>query len=174
MSDIHPAGKFLARPQSGAQLGETKNGTPEVAVVFETAHGVLTGHLYLSEGAAERSLKSLRYCGWTSDDIGDLSSIGPHAQVELVVEHETWEGKEYAKVEWVNKVGANLAPLDAGKKAALSARLRGIAMQTRAAVGVVTPPPATRGGNGSAAVDGTADRFREADQAGFAGNDIPF
>ena len=128
-----PAGRYQAVPTK-AELGETSTGKEQVGVEFEiTTAGEHTGHRvvwfgFFTEKTTERTIESLRVCGWTGTDITDLTSVGQASPVvELVIDHEEYNGKVTAKVQWVNRAGGlqmktQLAP---AKKAVFAQRMRG-------------------------------------------------
>jgi hypothetical protein len=124
-------GTFRARAVD-ADLGWTQGGKPQVAVTFEILEGEDTGrnitwYGYFTDRTKERTIESLRFCGWKGDDISDLSSVNGDGEVSLVIEHEEYEGKTRAKVQWVNGGGARLAkPMDANDAKAFAAKLKGI------------------------------------------------
>lgn len=128
-----PAGRYQAVPTK-ADLGETSTGKEQVGVEFEiVTAGEYIGHRvvwygYFTDRTTERTLESLRICGWFGDDITNLTGIGEGSHVvELVIEHETYNGRVTAKVQWVNRAGglAMKTQLSPDKKAAFAARLRG-------------------------------------------------
>jgi hypothetical protein len=126
-------GYYRARAVEYA-LGKTQNGTRQVAVRFEVldeqgAPGGerVTWYGYFTEKTAERTLESLQYCGWEGDDVTDLTGIERN-EVQIVVEHEEYEGKTNARVAWVNRAGggsiAIKAPLDEAEKAAFAREMK--------------------------------------------------
>src|SRR5579862_677136 len=102
-------GYYRARAIEWA-LGKTDKGNRQVAVRFQTFDDedrpgeAITWYGYFTEKTAERTLESLQHCGWTGDDITDLSGIERN-EVQLVVENEEYEGKVHARVAWVNLPG---------------------------------------------------------------------
>lgn len=107
-------------------LGKTEKGTRHVAVRFQTLDEQerpgesIAWYGYFTDKTTERTLESLQHCGWEGTDITDLSGIERN-EVQLVVQHEEYEGKVHARVAWVNRPGgggiAIKAPLDEGEKA---------------------------------------------------------
>lgn len=101
-----PVGKWKARAVEAA-LGYTSKNTPQVAVAFRFLEGECTGDIityygFFSDKTQEKTLEGLRHCGWTGDDLSDLSGIDAN-EVYIVVEHEDGQdGKAYAKVRWIN------------------------------------------------------------------------
>lgn len=103
MAELHEEGRFRARGIEGA-WGHSKSGTEQVAVLFELEDGArLTWYGYLTEKTAERTMNSLIACGVT--DLETLEGLG-NDEVELVIEHETYEGTTRAKIQWVNRLGS--------------------------------------------------------------------
>lgn len=177
MALIDP-GTYPAQPLE-AELTETKKGDPCVVVSFEIAHGQrISWWGYFTDKTQRRTIESLRHCGWDGDNLGDLSSISPESPtVELVIEHEEYEGKVRARVQWVNRLGGGIAtaPMAADKRAAFAARMKGLVIEVdkSLAVGAKRQASAAPRGNGSASAlppsrqpDPIADRFGE--------EDIPF
>lgn len=113
-----------------AALGYTKGGKESVGVEFAlTESGKhLTWYGYFTEATTERTIESLRICGWTGQDLSDLSEIGKDpVEVNLVIGTEEYEGKSRQKVQWVNRAGglAMSAPLDEAQAKAFGARMKG-------------------------------------------------
>jgi hypothetical protein len=124
-------GIYLATPMPGAALGYTSKGTESVGVEFvlkESGQRV-SWYGYFSEKTTERTIEALRFCGWTGQDLSDLSEIGQDQNVEvnLVIEQEEYEGKVRAKVQWVNRAGglAMASPLDANQAKSFAQRMKG-------------------------------------------------
>jgi hypothetical protein len=111
-------------------LGETDTGKEQIAVQFEILTPDadirrITWFGYFTEKTMERTIQSLRYCGWQGDDLSNLSDLDLN-EVELVIDDETYEGKTRTKVKWVNRGGglALKAPMDAVRKKAFAASMR--------------------------------------------------
>jgi hypothetical protein len=108
-----PNGRYRARAVQGV-LGRTSKGTEQVAVEFQLydAEGVpgasITWFGYFSDATFERTIESLRHCGWVGDDLSDLTGIDSN-EVSLVIENEEYQGKLYPKVRWVNAPGGGVA-----------------------------------------------------------------
>ena len=131
-----------------AVLGFTeKSGKEQVLVDFEIVDGPHAGeHIswfgFFTDATTDTTIGSLRHCGWKGDDLSNLEGVNDN-EVELVVEHETYDNKERAKVRWVNKIGgATLkhAMTDAESKS-FAARMRGAVIAQRAKGGA--PPNGT-------------------------------
>lgn len=142
-------------------LGEAGTGTPQVAVEFEILNPDapaedrrLTWYGYLSDATFDRTIESLRHCGWTGDDLSEIAEGrgGLDAnEVSLTVEDEEYQGQLHAKVQWVNRGGglAVKSPIVGDRAKAFAAqvrdRIRALdAGQGRRAApngGARTPPP---------------------------------
>lgn len=102
------------------QFGKSKTkGTPQVVVTFEILRGPDAGQTiswfgYFTDNveATERTLKALRACGFTGDDMDKFWEQRPNNEVEIVVIHEDYEGKTRAKVAWVNARGGGVKLAD--------------------------------------------------------------
>ena len=143
-----PKGTYKARATE-AEFGFTNTGTEQVAVVFEVVEdGEFQGERiawfgFFTEATAERTIQALRVCGWTGDDLGDLSGFDAN-EVELVVEHEEYQGKTTAKVKWVNKIGNRVVlkhKMTDAQRAELAKRMKGLAISTRKPA-AASPAPA--------------------------------
>src|SRR4051794_18119735 len=104
------AGTYRARGVE-SDLGIAQTGKEQVFVKFaitsgpeEGQHVTWFGYFNTPENA-KRTIESLRTCGWTGTDITELTGIDAN-EVELVVEHEEYNGKTRAKVRWINEIGA--------------------------------------------------------------------
>lgn len=111
-------------------LGESSTGKEQVAVEFEVltpdaAEHVLTWYGYFTDATWERTVESLRHCGWQGDDLTQLEDLDAN-EVDLVVEDEEYEGKAYPRVQWVNRAGglAIKTPLAGDKAKAFAAGMK--------------------------------------------------
>lgn len=134
MSEIFPGGKFLTRAKQWA-LTETKAGDPQVFIAFADVGDLGQPPAYFG-GFGEKSLshtmKALRACGWQGHDVLELERADcglDRNQVELVVEHEQYEGKPRAKAKWINVPGAGVTPLSAEKKASFAQQMKARILQ---------------------------------------------
>jgi hypothetical protein len=121
-----------------ADLGYTGNGREQVAVQFQIIDGPYAGRSLTWYGffgdelngnakktPTEITIKALRACGWSGDDITDLKGIDSE-EVELVIVVDNYQGKTSNKVKWVNKPGGGLAlkeRMDDKARAAFKARM---------------------------------------------------
>ena len=116
---IVPKGKYRARAREWVLTEIGEKGTPAVAVEFvfsDESLGSIRWDGWLSDAAFDRTIESLRHCGWTGDDLSDLDGLDAN-EVELVVEDDDYNGKTYSKVKWVNRAGslAHKSPLTGDK-----------------------------------------------------------
>jgi hypothetical protein len=124
------SGTYEARPVTAA-LGMTKGDKPCVGVEFELVEtgSHITWYGYFTDKTQERTIESLRFCGWTGTDLDNLSEIGTKEKltVQLVIEQEEYEGKVRAKVQWVNRGGGLQLnkPLAGTEARAFAARMKG-------------------------------------------------
>lgn len=93
------------------QFGPATDKSPfTAAVCFEVLSGPqagqkITSFLYFGDNSIDRSVESLRICGFKGDDIDQFFGQRPENEVSIVVEHEEYDGKTRAKVKWINKPG---------------------------------------------------------------------
>lgn len=127
-------GTYRAKPVD-AKLGMTAGGKEQVGVLFEvTQDGAekgkrITWYGYFTEKTEERTLESLRHCGWTGDDITQLASVKNEVNIVIEAEPDQKDPKTMrAKVKWVNSGGATgvamKTELAAGKAASLAERIK--------------------------------------------------
>lgn len=111
--NLLPAGTYRAKATDW-KLGFTEKQDPQLGINFEILQdGPYKGwntskFLYFTEKTFDRTIESLRYLGWTGEDMDELQNRGgglDKNEVSIVVEHETYEGKTRAKVSWINRVG---------------------------------------------------------------------
>lgn len=126
------AGTYRARAVE-AELGLAGNGSEQVALLFEIVEDGphfgerITWYGYFTQGTFARTIESLRHAGWQGDDLADLSTVGSK-ECSIVLEWESYEGRDSLRVKWVNAGGGGMALKrrmdDAGKRA-FAARMRG-------------------------------------------------
>lgn len=142
MSDnLIPEGTYRGRA-TDAQLGTTSTGKEQVAIGFQLLTPGYEGqHLpyygLFTDAALEITIKALRACGWQGVDLADLTGVDTN-EVNLVVEHDTYNGVTRARVKWVNDGTAGLLRNVLGdvEKKAFATRMRGAI----AALGQGQPP----------------------------------
>lgn len=113
---------------------------PQVVVEFKCVseddpdHGYsISWFGFFTEKALKRTIESLRYIGWKGDDLAELPGLAETGmladEVDLVVEHEEYEGQLKAKVSWVNKPGGGRVqlakPMEADSLKSFAARMKG-------------------------------------------------
>lgn len=130
------AGNHRARAKEWA-LGVSSTGKEQIGVMFELVGGEHAGkHItwfgYFTDGAVDRTLESLRHCGWDSDNLADLDSLGAN-EVDLVVDDEEYEGKWRSRVKWVNRVSRlqMKEQMSPAQVQAFAAKLRGKAVASK-------------------------------------------
>lgn len=107
MSDL-VAGYWPIRAIPGSvDWGTSSKGNRQVAVAVEILDGPCAGRRAVwygsfSEKAAERTMESLAYLGWDSDDITDMSGIGS-ADAVGKFEEEEYEGNMRVRLTFINR-----------------------------------------------------------------------
>jgi hypothetical protein len=105
-----PEGKYFAKGIAAQLTSSSEKGTPGVQVIVEIIEGEHAGERlrwdgWLTEKTEQRTLESLRTLGWSTDMLDDLQGIGA-TECSIIVEHEQGtDGKNYARVQWINKIG---------------------------------------------------------------------
>ena len=139
-NEITPAGTYRAKAIE-AQLGFTNGGKEQVAISFQVLTPGFEGtrlayYGTFGEKALEITVKALRACGWTGLDLSDFTGIDTN-EVNLVVEHEEYNGTITAKVKWVNDGAGGLLKNVMGdsEKKSFAQRMRG----QLATLGTVAP-----------------------------------
>src|SRR5512133_2180052 len=143
-------GEYRAQSKTAA-LGKTQGGKEQIAVTFDLLDlpgQSITWYGYFTETSEETTFRGPRAAGCVGDDLADLSSLQPGAEVVLVIDHETYEGKTRAKVKFVNSgsggipLKSQLAP-DAAKS--FAARMKGRLLAFDRTAGTpAQPKPAPR------------------------------
>lgn len=98
MSNLIPENIYKFRATTNWSLSETTKGTPYVRLEFEILEGTSKGRklqkdFYLSDKTWERTIESLRCCGWQGDDVSNLTGVETRDVVGKVV-HEMITDKE--------------------------------------------------------------------------------
>ncbi len=173
-------GTYKARAREWA-LGMSANGKEQIAVLFELIGGEYAGQLitwfgYFTDAAVDRTLDSLRHCGWSSDSLAELDGLDQN-EVEIVVEEDTYEGKTRSKVRWVNRPSrlALKEQMTPQAMQAFAAKLRGRTVAHKQKYG---SPHATSAAQPSAANSNRQPAQQQLAAGGGAGavvdDDIPF
>lgn len=141
-------------------LGESGTGSEQVAIEFEiltpdAPEKALTWYGYFSEKAFDRTIESLRICGWAGANLEEIADGqgGLDANlVSLTVEDEEYDGRTFAKVQWVNRPGglALKAPLVGERAKSFAAQMQGRIRALDASQGKRPAPAAAPAGNGGA------------------------
>lgn len=125
-----PAGLYQAKAQWW-ELGETASGKEQICVLFslmspaEYLGRTIAWYGFFTEKTLERTIESMRACGWTGIDLDNLAGMDAN-EVSIVVEHETYEGVTSARVRWVNAPGGGLKNvMDPVKKKSFAQQMRG-------------------------------------------------
>lgn len=141
---IKNPGRYTATVES-AELSQSEKGTPFLALLCKNEQGdELAAYLYLSDAAVERSVKTLREVFGFDNNFETVVKQVTGRTCSIVVEMETYEGKERAKIKWVNTVGGSTAkPLDnaASLLAQLSAKAKRIPAEAPKAASSARPAP---------------------------------
>lgn len=196
MSDLIPKGTYEATAyivdteefgQTYVQFGESKNkGTPQVVVNFElVGESEHAGRRIAwigyfppdNQDVSRRTVESLRYCGFFGVDLALAVTQKLDQKVQIVIDHEQYDGKTRAKVQWVNRAGGGAYRLTDGmSKGALTrfaAQMKGIVQSTESGA-----PRATSGSQGRPAASGSKHREVSAPARGEQppphDDDIPF
>lgn len=103
-----PAGTYRAQALDG-HLGHTSKGNEQIVIRFEIIEGPhkdqsILWFGFFSDACFDRTIQSLRHCGWKGDDISELTGIDTR-EVDVVVEHKEYNGKVTPSVRWINQVG---------------------------------------------------------------------
>lgn len=127
-----PAGNYRAQALDG-HLGYTLKGNEQIVIRFEIVEGPqkdqsIVWYGFFSDACFNRTIQSLRHCGWKGDDVSDLTGIDTR-EVDIVVEHSEYKGKVTPTVRWVNQAGggAGMSPTQASDFAeSIKSRIAGM------------------------------------------------
>ncbi len=157
MSNELQTGTFRIRAVPGSQdFGVSNAGNEQIAVAIEFLDGPNKGRRAVwygsfTEKTEDRTLESLRYLGWSNDDLMNMAGLG-EAEAEAVLEDEVGQdGKSRIRVKWINRVRgpAFKNRLDGGDLAAFSQRMKGKAVATRKKLEQAGFKPAPLGNGGA-------------------------
>lgn len=154
--------------------GRTSQGHTQIAVAFaildgEHAGRTLTWFGHFTEKTVDRTLDSLRHCGWDGDDPSDLTGLDRN-EVQLVIDDEEYNGQTRTKIQFVNRLGglALKDQLSPDEVRAFAARLRGRAVAHKQKYGGQPAAPKTSSRAGYPGDNDSGDN-------GWPGDDdIPF
>lgn len=155
---------------SYVQFGESSTGKPQLVVNFEILEGPSEGKRiawfgYFTEKTTQRTVESLRLCGFKGDDLAGAVVQKLDQEVQIVVAHEEYEGKTTAKVRWVNRAGGDGFRMD---KPMDKMGLSRFAAQMKNAVKAVPEASGKKAERGNGAPASTGDQRPPAD------DEIPF
>jgi hypothetical protein len=171
-------GKYRGKAKASAPiLIESGKGTPGISVEIAFLDPALAGASltwtgWLSDGAFDRTVESLRILGWAGAELDNVSGLDAN-EVEVVVKAEEYDGNWYPRIQFINRLGGALgAPMAPDKAKKFAAAMRARIQALDAAKGTSKPtnqkkqsssaPPASRGGYDSRDVPPPSD------------DDIPF
>lgn len=129
-----PEGTYNARAHDW-RLGYTGTGKEQIAVQFLLLDGEAEGQLitwygFFTDATTDRTLESLKHCGWDCRDLFALDGMGTK-DVQIVIKHEDdLKGVPRARVQWVNAPGTNEGPaiknvMDDSQRKEFAARMKG-------------------------------------------------
>lgn len=152
MSGLIPEGKFRAKAVDWG-FGEAGTGTFQIGVLMEITNGPegqppdqINWYGFLTEKALPVTVKALGALGWKGIDLTELENRGGGLdtnEVEIVVEHEEYDGKLRAKVKWINSGGG----LGMSKRVEGDS-LKAFAAKMRASIVAADPSRAKTASNG--------------------------
>lgn len=122
---LEKEGRFVAKV-TAAELGQVdnENQTPYVQMNFDTDEGSITGRVWLSEAAFERSLKVLKDCFGFDGNFENLDPIVDQ-ECSITTEFEEYEKdgetKKSLRVKWINPKGG--PKMEEGARKSLAQRL---------------------------------------------------
>jgi len=126
-------GTYVARAKEW-DLGTTDNDKEYIGVLLQIEEGdsvgqTITWYGYFTEKTEQRTIESLRYCGWEGHNFVDLKGLDKNL-VKIVVDEEEYEGRVHTKVQWINRIGSMAIKnvMDDKARAAFAARMKGAAM----------------------------------------------
>lgn len=158
------AGKYRARAVNSA-LGLSGNGSEQIGILWRVTEGTESDTCvqwrgYFTESTTARTIESLRYAGWTGNDLSafieadeiELQSLLPD-EVEIVVEAKEGidefgkpNGKFYPEVRWVNRLGSGTVSMknkmDSNSARAFAERMRGACCAIPVSAGAKQKKPA--------------------------------
>ena len=136
-----PAGTYDAEVISDALFSNSsKKGSPQVAASLRTEAGDITWIGYLSDRALPYTEANLATMGYDGESAASIKG----AKVQIVVEHEEYDGKTQARVAFINEAGGGLArftPMSTTEESLVKARLKAAALARKAAKGAQNALP---------------------------------
>lgn len=90
---------------------------------------------FLTDKTIDRTIESMRLCGWHGDDIADAMKDGLGIRsVDLVIQHEEYKGKITPRIAFVNSAGST--QLTDEKRRSIAERVK-----QKANLKKIDPPP---------------------------------
>lgn len=170
-------GKYLATATAVSELEFSKNGIPQIQILFTTDEGQITAWLYFPDDpakvkAARMSMKSLQALGWKGTNIANVALSDLSEEVEIVVEHEPdLKGEPRARVKWINVPGSgSLVPgtaMSDAQKKVFAEKMKGLCMSVQAAPPVRPAQPAQPTPKREPAQPGPAPMREPGDESDF-------
>jgi hypothetical protein len=155
MSDIQGTFKARSAGKSEVQRAWSNNGNAQFVIPVEITEGEHAGKWLnwfgtVTEKTRERVLQSLRYMGWSGDDVDDLEGLGSR-ECEIVVEMEVQEqgknaGKRFPRVKWINRLGGGSRIVVEKPMSDAERRKFAASMKPHARRVAALPPPADESG----------------------------
>ncbi len=154
--NLLPPGSYRARAVASHYDLSSQKLTPFAKITFEIIEGPEKGRQidwigYLSEKTMERTVESLRNCGYAGNNPEELSNCGPNAiagllprEVQIVTQHKEFRGSVSDEVRWVNEVGQSGGDMLDAIRAAFAAKPLGSKARGGAG-GHAIPRPAPAG-----------------------------
>lgn len=172
-----PQGNYVAKAVNW-DFGVSDKGTEYIAVEFMITEGEHAGQRrtwrgFFTDKTAERTIQSLRYCGWAGDNLMQIDDLGKNL-VQVVINHESYDGKTFDRISFVNRLGglAIKNKMSDDERQAFAARMRGLALKVPKSLAEGTPageaPQAPAESSG-----GEPDNFNEEPDP-FGEDQIPF
>lgn len=136
-----------------------QNGTPSVAIQMRTTHDTatgevfettMTGNLWLTQNAAESSMRTLSHVfGWQGDTLQELNMpVLVGIECEIVVEDETYNGRTYPKIQFFNRPGEggarSVLPIDEAAARSVASRFDSALRAFKAKGGAAGKPASAR------------------------------
>lgn len=114
-------GIYTAKACGPAELGTSRvKGTPQVQVPLELENGrKIVWNGYLTEGAAEFTIKALKFLGFKEKSLSKLDGANLENEVSVTLDYEEYDGKQRLRVQWINPIGMASGPISEGEKKAL-------------------------------------------------------
>lgn len=151
-----PEGTFRARAdRQYAQFGQSANRNQQIAVPFTIkADGPHCGQTITFVGsfvpgqATDITCEALEAAGWNGESLKTLDGLGD-VDCDIVIVHETYEGKKRARIRFVNRVGGGFKfkqELAVQDLDSLADRVR--RQRSPGSASAASPPPAAGEWNG--------------------------